>query len=106
MATRKSSSKRTPAKPDTTGVHKTKVLSLDQARPIADAVQALHTIYQLAIMCIDETSHDVDIRGEMLMVAMRDLARTHGRDLDEHIGKISETAGFGWFEPRTGASHG
>lgn len=114
MAGRKSSSKRKLApsaqRDDTTGAKKAELLSFDEALPISNAVQAFHTIYRLATMCIHETATETDSDGDTLMIAMRELAEKHGRALDECLGGLNPMSSFGLFDPKAGqlaeASHG
>lgn len=74
-------------------------LSYDQARPIAAAVQAFHTLYRLAIMCTMELSDTDSNESETLLLAIRAIAEKHGKSLDEALGKLSPVSALGVFDP-------
>ena len=65
---------------------------------ISDAVQAFHTIYRLSVMCVQEIAHrdGGDDEGDVLLLAIRDIAEKHGYALDHH----PASTGVGLFDER------
>jgi hypothetical protein len=70
---------------------------------VSDAVQAFHTIYRLSVMCTQEIGRrNTDDDGDVLLLAIRDIADKHGRALDGH----PDSDGLGVFEHEDDAQEG